>query len=417
MLRKFLGSEEFAEAQAPTNTIDLDAAIIQDQTQEEETRTQNSVYALSEINSLQEANDTWTKIFKSARKTDRVTPEVFAGVEAHFKRLADQLGRAFETEQSAMESVGDDTELYLMEATSSLESVSGTLGKLKNAVLDSISKAWHDKADSREQIKVLTALNRLAKEEQKRLAIKYKTKTEKVTINTGRYTNTFTVQGKVNTQSPFAVVKVYFDSIHDLTDNYAMNVFTNLDKLVVLAGKIIKTSDLEAKTDLFHTVTKIPTPSELVPVYLEEGKHMLGNLALDPNKHNKIRLEDEAYGEYFHRRATYGRPTWVAAGKRAEATDLTMDVGSLILICKLIEIDTANLIKWLPGVDKAHRQLEAKIRSVKIADLPDQATKVMVTHLFNAVTSELVNGINPVQELMSKHLPILRGLLGFISKA
>lgn len=415
-LRKFLSTEDFSDLQ-PASTMDLDTAVVQDRLQEEESRTQDAVAALDDVNSLQEANEAWKKILKSAQKSGRVTPEVCAGVEAHFNRVADQLGQAFEAQQLAMECAGGDLDMFVTEATSSLESVSGALGKIKNAVLDSISKAWHSKADSRDQIKVLTELNKLAREEHARLTSKYNSKTEKVTINTGRYTNTFTSQGKVDTRNPFAVVKAYFSTIQDVTDKYALSVFSNLDKLTILAGKVIKTSGEEVKLKVFNTVTQIPTPSELVPTYLEEGEHMLGNLALEPNQHSKIRLDGENYAEYFHRRSKYGRPTWVAAGNRAESADLTMDVGSLMLICKLIEIDTHNLIEWLPDVGRAFGALEGKIRSVKLDDIPDEATKTMVSFLFNAVTAELVNGVNPIQEIISKHIPNLRGLLGFISKA
>ena len=418
MLKTFLSQEEQATSADPISVDDVYATSMDDDEGEDASRERER--ALSVIDQLESANETWRKIVKSAIKENRATPELCAGIEAHIQRISQELGEHVETECASIEAAGDDVELFLSQVETSLESFSGKLGKIKNAIIDSMSKMWNSKADQKRQVETFKSLGALANKIAAAIKEKHgKELNSEVVLHTGRFTTAFTSQGKV-TDSPAKAIASHMVVSMDMYRRFCTVATNSIIDMLNIAENIFRAKSDKEIIELSIKVAEIPPTSMMSPARVETGEVMLGNIRLEPPKGKPGLGSDETISKYISRRGKFSAPHWVKAGPRAEAKDITLTYSEIERICKGISSDCKTLADWFVHVEQSSAKIIAKIKSIKEYNNPLARDVMVWSHvdaILKAVKAETAGGMTPIQQLAYRNMSIIRGWLGLLSKA
>lgn len=419
MLKKFASQEEFATAAEPVTIDDVYATVGDD---EDENLPEEHARALETVDNLQTANEAWQTIVASAVKQNRVTPELCAGIEAHFARMQQELGAAVDEECASVESVGGDVELFLSQAQSSLESFSGKLGKIKNAILDRMSKAWNSKADRARQTEGYKAIGALAAKVIQSIKDKHGNNlNDSVTLSTGRYTTAFTSQGKVVTD-PVAAIDRHLLALMSMFKIMATEGTNTVVDMVNIAGRVAQLPedvDVNGVIDVTYKIADMITMADMVPARVATGEYMLGNLCLKVPKEDKKPKDKEQLYEYIARRSKYGVPRWENAGPRAESGEITIKYKDIIETCKKIQADANMYANWFTKLGDSASKIFNKIEAIKETNIPlnNKYKYAYIKAILNAVAADTVGRMTPIQQMAYKNMSIIRGWLGLFSKA
>lgn len=415
MLKRYIAQEEVNASAEPITVDDIFTTYVDD---DDENCSEKHVRALEAIDVLQAANEAWQLIVNSAVKENRVTPELCAGIEAHFSHMYQELGETIDEERASIESTGGDVNLFLTEVQSSLESFSDKLGKIKNFVLNSLSNFWHRGADRKKQIQSLEAISELAT----KISAKVKSEHDKelnkeVDINTGRYTVYLMSAGKVVTD-PVKAIATHVHQTLKLYTTYSTVVIDGLIDLVNTTGKLMMTNDIYEIMTIAAEVPKLLTPSELVPSWADKGEGLLGNIRLaKPPKERSKQEPNESTLKYIKRRSSFGMPHWKKIGPTAEPVSIKMNYRNVIACCDSIKQLADKLIPWFGLLEKQYNRVTLKIDTINYEKNPFRHNFVYVKAIMDTVRSETVGGLYPIQQLAYRNMSILRGLLGYLSKA
>lgn len=421
MLKTFLSQEEQAAPADPISVDDVYATSMDDDEGEDASRERER--ALVVVDQLETANEAWQKIVKSAIKENRATPELCAGIEAHIQRISHELGEHVELECASIEAAGDDVELFLSQVETSLESFSGKLAKIKNSILEGMSKLFNNSADRKKQIAALKALGNLAN----KIAASVKEKhgnemSTKVTLDTGRYTTAFTSQGKV-VSNPVLGIARHMAATMDMYSDFCTKTLKDIVDLVEIARQVFQSKEFSEVYDTLTKIPNMPTTASRVPAKVVTGETLLGNIRLElPKKDPKWDSDKEQLSKYIARRGQYSVPHWKAAGPRAESTDITLSYADIHSLCKEIQKDCDALIRWFTETDQKAERLFTFIGSLKEANNPLGSVSrpyvyVYVDVILKAVKAETAGGMTPIQQLAYRNMSIIRGWLGLFSKA
>lgn len=420
-LKSFLSQEAMSD-QIDNNEISQVSILDEQHDQSEReaalAETQETINDVDMVEGLDEANNNWRDIAKKALDSGNITPELREGLEAHFTLMTHYLGPVVSTETFALEGVEDDT-TYLLQATTSLEGLGGALGKIKNSLYDRLSKSFHAHDDLHAQQEVYTKLSKQATDLLVRLKQKYKDPSQKIVLKTGRYTNTLTQGGQLVTDLPKAL-ELHLKAMHLLTNNYADAVCANFADIIGIYTKILNSKDANFIIREALELRSFYTSSEMLPKDFVTGKNFLGNMALKPNP-KTYAFKNNDILKYIKDRGNCAAPHWSKAGPIPEAGKIEMTVKDLFLaVSTLVKITTGlkkNYSSYVSTEQKMLEHAKKMEKSLRAAyAFGDFGSRVAST-IATALIREVASGVMPVQLGLSKEIPIIRGLLGFLGRA
>lgn len=420
-LAKFVSQEALA-TEIDNNPL-KDVAILDEQNELTErdaalAETENTVNQIDLVEGLDAVNGRWRGIAEKALDSGNVTPELREGLEAHFNLMLHHLGPVASTETFGLEGVEDNT-AYLLQAVASLEGLGAKLGKIKNALYDRLSKSFHAKEDLHKQQQVYTRLGKQANDLLIRLKAKYKDPNQKLSLKTGRYTNALTQGGKLVTDLTKAL-SLHLKTMNYLVNDYGEAVCDNIVEVMKIYGEILKTDNDDVAVRASLKIRRVYTPSEIIPKEIVSGQSLLGNMALKPNP-KSYEFKDNDIVQYIKDRGNCAAPHWTKAGPIPEAGVIEITAKELFnVIAALIKVITGLNQNYKAYVSTEDKVLAEMLRMDKLlkdsyafGDFEIRLASIMAS----ALTREAVNGIMPVRLALSKEIPILRGLLGFLGRA
>ena len=405
--------EEEDEAEEDLEALDEEA--------EEEAETdEEAEEAEDELEELKDANEAWTIIMRSAVQRNVVTPELKAGLEAHFNRIEASLGDHVRGELASLEAFREDDALYADQAIASLEGVSDTLERVGERLTNRFSKAFHVVGDLLSQKKTYSKLKALADAALNKIA---GTKEPARDLKTGRQTRALTVAGILPTNIATAVA-THTKNIESVFNDFIPKSLDNLGKILTLANStgFRKTDDVKAQ---IAELRKIPLASSYLKPEWVSGKAFLGCVAFRGNDGHSVM--NGSFARYCSSRQRAGAAVWKDLDDVPQRTKLTIKKADAQAALKAIRQHCANMENAQGKLRALEKKVNEGINKTLVVLQSGYPKATVVLNAANrparyqSAASKMALGemgwfIGPSRQAIYNDIRALRGVIEFLSQ-
>ena len=405
---------EVEEVEDVTEDEEEDAEDVLDDVEEDEEKEEDEEEVLDkaeeEAEELTEANEAWTIIMRSAVANGNVTPELKAGVEAHFVRMSKVLGDNVAGDIASVEAFSDDHDLYCEHVVASLEGIGDTLERIGERIVETGSRMFHVVDDLLTQKKTYGKIKQMADAALNRLASSDKTSSE---IKTGHQTRELSIAGNL-TSNLVKDVTMHVKSMEGIFNNYIPNVVGNIDKIIEVV-KSVKGHSMKEMDELVKPLKDVPLASSYLRPEWANGKGFMGCIALRGGEGNVA--QNGSFYRYTRLRLKAGAPTWTSIEDVPQRTKLTVSKADAQKALQAIRQHCANMIACHGAVIALQKKTRDKETSLKNA-LRNNLQKHNRFHqmAFMLANNEIGYYLRPARKAIYRDVRVLRGIVSFLNR-